>query len=60
MPSTLNMKCNSYFQKKFGRSIPEVDGYKYVSFDDKHLFLTKSRVGVIDKVKVTIKKMGYK
>lgn len=50
LPSTLGMKCSSYFEDKYGRKLPEVDGYRYISSDEKHLYLSKSMVSVIERV----------
>lgn len=50
LPNIADMKCTSFFPDKFGRQLPEVNGYKYISFDEKHLFLAKSMISVIDRV----------
>ncbi len=50
LPSLLSMKCCSYFVDKNGRKLPEVDGYKYISFDNQHLYLVKSMDDVIKRV----------
>lgn len=50
LPDTKNMKCTSFFLDRAGRKIPEVDGFRYITFDEKERYLVKSMVDVIDKV----------
>jgi len=54
LPDNGNMKCRSYFTNNAGRVIPEVDGYRYISFAEKDKFLFKSMVSVINKVEMII------
>lgn len=56
LPPTENMRCRSYFTDTAGRMIPEVDGYRYISYAEKQLFLVPSMAEVIDRVQVIIKR----
>ncbi len=56
LPSLLSMKCCSYFSDKYGRKLPEIDSYKYISFENKHLYLVQSMVSVIKRVQNFIPK----
>lgn len=50
LPDTGVLKCSSFFLDKNGLKIPEVNGYKHVSFAEKHLYLVKSMAFVIERV----------
>ena len=47
LPDPESMSCSSFFINKAGRRMPEVDGYRYVSFGEKEIYLTQSMAGVI-------------
>ena len=50
LPDPGSMNCSSYFINKAGRRLPEVDGYQYVAFGEKELYLARSMAVVIAKV----------
>jgi len=47
LPDPGMMNCSSYFINKEGLRLPEVDGYRYIAFKEKELYLTRSMAGVI-------------
>ncbi|WP_233531060.1 NUDIX hydrolase [Paenibacillus alkalitolerans] len=45
LPDTGGLVCTSFFPHPYtGKSTPEVDGYKYIDFHEKELYLAKSMV----------------
>ncbi len=52
LPAPVSMECSSYFINKAGHRLPEVDGYRYVAFTEKEIYLTQSMAGVIATVQI--------
>lgn len=50
LPDTSEMKCTSFFLDKWGRKMPEVNDYKYIRFEEKQNYMTKSMVSVLEQV----------
>lgn len=50
LPDPGSMSCSSYFINKAGRRLPEVDGYRYIAFGEKEIYLARSMAGVITTV----------
>lgn len=57
LPATANMKCTSYFLDKWGRSIPEVDGYRYITYRQKHLYLLPNLARVVEEARLKADKL---
>lgn len=55
LPPTKDMRCSSFFLDRSGRKIPEVNGYRYISFKEKHLYMVKSMADVIARVQVRMR-----
>lgn len=62
LPSIKNLKCRSRFNARkhygnsFSESEPEVDGYKYISFDNYEGILRPEWINIIDEIKDIVKK----
>lgn len=54
LPETKNMKCKSFFTDKKGRKLPEVNGFRYINFSEKRLYMIKSMADVLDKVEAKL------
>jgi len=52
LPDTGSMGCSSFFINKAGHRLPEVDGYRYIAFGEKEIYLTRSMAGVIATVQI--------
>jgi 8-oxo-dGTP pyrophosphatase MutT (NUDIX family) len=55
LPDIEQMDCTSFFTHPYTKKpTKEVDGYLYISFDEKEKYVTKSMNSVLDKVKENI------
>ena len=57
LPDTKIMKCKSFFLDKTGRQLPEVDGYKYISFAEKERYLAGSMARVISSLQEQLRRI---
>ncbi|MBP1999100.1 8-oxo-dGTP pyrophosphatase MutT (NUDIX family) [Paenibacillus shirakamiensis] len=51
LPELEKLECTSYFKHYHSHQmLPEVDGYKYVKYEETEKYMTKSMAGVINKL----------